>query len=185
LTKRGSGAFRAPGISEGETGRGAGAAFFFSFLSIARATAAATPFFGAVAARLECHTRPGSAAISSSVRPVSTLSGRSFVASYSDAGRANSSRSLKRSQLLSESRGSRPFVLTSIQAPWSFSPYRRNFRRPFAYAWWGSSIGSQRPRSQSTTVPPPYSPAGMMPSKSPYSSGWSSVCMASRLSAGS
>jgi hypothetical protein len=34
------------------------------------------------------------------------------------------------------------------------------------------------------TAPPPYSPSGITPSKSPYSSGWSSVRMASRRSLG-
>ena len=41
-----------------------------------------------------------------------------------------------------------------------------------------SSRRSYVPRSQISTVPAPYSPAGIMPSKSAYSSGWSSTCTA-------
>ncbi|OUD86338.1 hypothetical protein CMMCAS04_15165 [Clavibacter michiganensis subsp. michiganensis] len=37
---------------------------------------------------------------------------------------------------------------------------------------------SKVPASQMVTSPPPYSPAGIVPSKDPYSSGWSSVCTA-------
>ena len=33
------------------------------------------------------------------------------------------------------------------------------------------AAASHQPRSQSMTVPPPYSPSGMMPSKSPYTTG--------------
>src|SRR5438094_31180 len=45
--------------------------------------------------------------------------------------------------------------------------------------------GVHVPRSHTITVPPPYSPSGMTPSKVAYSSGWSSTAMASRLTAGS
>ena len=49
----------------------------------------------------------------------------------------------------------------------------------------GSPYGSQVPLSQTITSPPPYSPAGMTPSKSMYSIGWSSTWMAARRTAGS
>ena len=39
---------------------------------------------------------------------------------------------------------------------------------------------SMLPVSQMVTSPPPYSGSGMVPSNVPYSSGWSSVCTASR-----
>ena len=39
--------------------------------------------------------------------------------------------------------------------------------------------------SQTIIGPPPYSPSGITASKSIYSTGWSSVCTASRRSAGS
>jgi hypothetical protein len=41
--------------------------------------------------------------------------------------------------------------------------------------------GSHSLQSHRRTVPPPFSPSGMMPSNSPYSTGWSSTCMARRL----
>src|SRR5674476_189066 len=43
---------------------------------------------------------------------------------------------------------------------------------------------SYSPASQIVTVPAPYSPLGMLPSNEPYSSGWSSVCTASRFRLG-
>ena len=39
---------------------------------------------------------------------------------------------------------------------------------------------SMVPASQMVTSPPPYSPLGIVPSKVPYSRGWSSVCTARR-----
>jgi hypothetical protein len=45
------------------------------------------------------------------------------------------------------------------------------------------ATGSQVPVSHSMTVPPPYCPFGMVPSKPPYSIGWSSTWTARRLSA--
>ena len=48
-----------------------------------------------------------------------------------------------------------------------------------------SRSGSHQPKSQTMTVPPPYSPSGMVPSNAAYSRGWSSVLTARRLSAGS
>src|SRR3954447_25264574 len=39
---------------------------------------------------------------------------------------------------------------------------------------------SYRPASQIVTLPPPYSPAAMLPENDAYSSGWSSVGTASR-----
>ena len=93
-------------------------------------------------------------------------------------------RSLKSSQLVFFSPG-RPFSRASIQPPFSFSPASRNLNAPLARLFSTSSIGAQVPVSQTIIGPPPYSPSGMTPSKSIYSSGWSSVCTASRFSAGS
>src|SRR6266542_2651279 len=45
--------------------------------------------------------------------------------------------------------------------------------------------GVHPPLSQIITVPPPYSPSGMIPSNFAYSSGWSSTAMARRLTEGS
>ncbi len=61
-----------------------------------------------------------------------------------------------------------------------------NFRSPFfkAASTSGDS-GVQVPASQIITVPPPYSPSGMIPSNFAYSMGWSSVGMAIRLTDGS
>ena len=60
-----------------------------------------------------------------------------------------------------------PFVRTSTQSPSSFSPCSRNLKSPFANPSTGSAIGSHVPRSHSITVPPPYSPFGMVPSNVP------------------
>ena len=46
------------------------------------------------------------------------------------------------------------------------------------------AFGNPVPRSQIITVPPPYSPFGMVPSNVLYSIGWSSTCTASRFSPG-
>ena len=45
--------------------------------------------------------------------------------------------------------------------------------------------GSKMPQSQTITSPPPYSFAGITPSKGRYSIGWSSVRIASRRAFGS
>ena len=60
---------------------------------------------------------------------------------------------------------------TSIQRPRSFSPSRRNLRRPLRYASRASPSGIQVPRSHSSTVPAPYCFGRMTPSKPPYSIG--------------
>ena len=117
------------------------------------------------------HTASESAAICSSERPVLALSGACLVIAASSPVRASSSRSLKRSQFSfwSSSPGL-GLMRTSIQPPRSFVPSRRNFRCPSRYAAPGSSLlsrsGYQRPMSHTITVPPPYSPFGMMPSNS-------------------
>ena len=135
---RGSGALRAPGTS---------AAFTTAVFAFAAGVAAAgLPVRGALAAASLGRQRPPfvfstgflsqtasrSAAICSSVRPESTLSGLSSVTSY--PGRAVSSVSLMSSQLFSSSRASRPRILTSVQPPFSFSPRRRNFKLARAVA---------------------------------------------------
>ena len=115
-------------------------------------------------------------------RPDFTLSGRA--ARMSSSGSAAWSRSLNSNQLFRLSPGF-GFSRTSIQPPWSFSPASRNFRSPFLRCSPASPIGAQVPVSQTIIGPPPYSPAGITPSKSMYSTGWSSVSTASRFSAGS
>src|SRR5581483_3642247 len=78
-------------------------------------------------------------------------------------------------------------VRTSVQPPFSFVPERTKRISPESIALAGStsSIGAHTPSSQIMTVPPPYSPTGMTPSKLAYSSGWSSASMASRRRLGS
>ena len=77
-------------------------------------------------------------------------------------------------------------VRTSTHEPRSFFPRSANLSSPLASAASTSGTsGVQVPRSQTITVPPPYSPLGMMPSNFAYSSGWSSTCTASRLTDGS
>ena len=110
---------------------------------------------------------------SSSIRrPDFTLSGRS--ARMSRPGAAAASFSLISSQTVFFSPGF-GFSRTSIHPPWSFSPASRNFSSPAASPSSASSIGAQVPASQTIIGPPPYSPSGITPSKSMYSSGWSSV----------
>ena len=110
--------------------------------------------------RFDCHTRSGAAATSSIVRPDSTLAGLS--ATMSSVSLAASSRLLNSSQL---SPRPSPLVRTRCHLPVSFSPSSMKVSRPFASAARGSPSGCQVPRSHTTTVPPPYSPFGMTPSK--------------------
>lgn len=81
----------------------------------------------------------------------------------------------------------------SAYSPRSVDPWSRNLACPRssdspkstgrpARSWLS---GSYVPLSRTITVPPPYSPAGMTPSNSSYSSGWSSVGTARRWSLGS
>ena len=116
-----------------------------------------------------------------------TLSGASAVISPAAPSRAASSRSLMRSQLrASRASSSPPRMRTSVQPPASLRPCRWNLSLPPANAPAGSgSSVDQVPRSHSTTSPAPYWRGGITPSKSPYSSGWSSVSTASRRSPGS
>src|SRR5262245_22377703 len=68
------------------------------------------------------------------------------------------------------------------------SAYRPRTRSPCRVMMSSSSrifSVSYRPRSQTCIDPPPYSPFGMSPSKSRYSSGWSSVWTARLLRFGS
>ena len=76
---------------------------------------------------------------------------------------------------------------TSTKRPASFSPCEVDVEV-------AGSIGGQRvvalgagshvPQSHTMTSPPPYSPSGITPSKSKYSSGWSSTWTAIRLTSG-
>src|SRR5680860_461545 len=154
------------------------------------------------------HVAGRPAATSSMLRPDATESGAS--STIAEPGRDASSRCLMSSQFLSP----RPFICTRVQLPVSLCPCRMNLSSPVARSraasvsaapaarsWAVSDAsrgapvgppsfvrgrsGSHHPKSQRTTVPPPYSPSGMVPSKLPYSSGWSSVMTANRLSVGS
>ncbi len=117
------------------------------------------------------------------VRPVETLRSSAPHGSGSP-GRASASRSLISSHWFSSS-SAEPRVWTRTQPPTRRSPASRNLSSPFSRPARASPTGSQLPVSQSITVPPPYSPLGMVPSKSPYSMGWSSTCTASRRTLGS
>src|SRR5271168_4238509 len=65
-----------------------------------------------------------------------------------------------------------PCVRTSTQEPFNFLPWSVNFRSPFARAAFTSGdSGVQVPSSHTMTVPPPYSPSGITPSKLAYSTG--------------
>src|SRR4051794_38694591 len=124
------------------------------------------------ALRFECQTRlrPLPSAISGIDRPLTTDSGLSSRMSGSSGLRASSSLALIKSH------GSffsppRPCMRTRCHRPRSFSPSSVKIRCPFLYPRCGSPSGSQRPRSQIITVPPPYSPCGMVPSNALYSIG--------------
>ena len=111
---------------------------------------------------------PVPAAMAAIVRPEATE--RSFfrMASPSPAV-ANASRCLISSQFVRLPPMRSCFMRTSTQLPLSFDPASTNLSSPLRSASAGEppSSGSQKPRSQSITVPPPYSPLGMAPSKSP------------------
>ena len=109
---------RAPGRAEGSKAERAS-----GFLAV---------FFAGstFSSRFDCQTRSGLAAISSSVRPVVTLSGRSWTMASALPGTAVSSFSLMRSQFSLSSPARSPCMRTSTQRPWSFSPSRRNLRLP-------------------------------------------------------
>ena len=82
----------------------------------------------------------------------------------------------------------RPLVRTIVKRPLSFWPWSSNLSSPSATALRGSRVGasgSQVPQSQTMTSPAPYCLAGMTPSKSKYSIGWSSTWTAMRRIAGS
>src|SRR4030095_910473 len=122
-------------------------------------------------ARLDLHSRSRAARLSSSLPPLATLSGRSFRISLLPDGSAFSSFSLMSSQFSFPSSEELLPIRTQVQPPCNFSPSRRNFNLPARRPATGSPSSIQRPRSHSSTVPPPYSPRGMVPSKSPYSTG--------------
>ena len=68
---------------------------------------------------------------------------------------------------------------TRTKRPPSFSPSSSKWTSPASTAATGSSPFTSRhvPRSQTMTSPPPYSPAGITPSKSMYSIGWVWCCI--------
>src|SRR5262249_48849630 len=114
---------------------------------------------------LECQTRlrPLPSAISEIERPLTTDSGSSSRMSGSFAPPASSSFDLIRTHA-SFSSPALPCRRTRCHRPCSFSPSKAKARCPFLYPLCGSPSGYQRPRSQIMTVPPPYSPRGMVPS---------------------
>ena len=142
-----------------------------SFLVLARGmfffvVAAARCVLGRVRpafARLLCQTFRDPFAICSIDRPLAADRGFSSRISSSLGDRPASSSCLMSSQLSRFSPGLRR-MRTRCQPPWSFLPSSVNARWPFARPLWGSLSGNQWPRSQTITVPPPYSPFGMVPS---------------------
>ena len=77
----------------------------------------------------------------------------------------------------------RPLVRTIVNRPLSFWPWSSNLSSPSGMAVAASRVGasgSQVPQSQTMTSPAPYCFAGMTPSKSKYSIGWSSTWTAMR-----
>ena len=94
-----------------------------------------------------------------------TLSGSAVRTSNSDFGRTKPSRFLNR---IHGSCFSPPFaIFTSSHRPASFWPCSWNTSLPLRSPSRGSPIGSQWPRSQTMTVPAPYWPGGIVPSKLP------------------
>ena len=112
------------------------------------------------------------------MRPVRTLVSNSEIPSLS---LTYSSRSFNNSQLSFDS-PSFGFIRTSAHLPLSRLPRSANFSDPSRSPFSASDCGSHVPSSQSITVPPPYSPFGIVPSKFRYSSGCSSTRTASLLS---
>src|SRR5450830_790840 len=111
---------------------------------------------------------PSSIAISVSSRFDTTERGRVSAMSSSET---KSSRCLMRSHA-GRFGEPQPFVRTRTHEPFSFSPSSVNLRAPFSRAASTSGdSGAHVPRSHTMTVPPPYSPAGMIPSNAAYSSG--------------
>src|SRR5262245_34530218 len=99
---------------------------------------------------------PAARAMPAIVRRDTTESGRF---------RVTSSVETKRSRCLMRSHW-RLRVRTSTHEPRSLLPWSANLRSPLARAAVTSATsGIQTPRSQIITVPPPYSPSGMTPSK--------------------
>ena len=105
------------------------------------------------------------AAMSSTVRPEITEAGSSSRMSGSASLRAASSLPLISSQFSRFSPRFAP-MRTRCQRPLSFAPSSVKSSRPFFSPRTGSPSGSQRPRSQTITSPPPYWPFGISPSKS-------------------
>ena len=77
----------------------------------------------------------------------------------------------------------RRLVRTIVKRPLTFSPDSTNLSSPLATAAAGSGVsasGSHVPQSHTITSPAPYCLAGITPSKSKYSIGWSSTWTAIR-----
>ena len=106
----------------------------------------------------------------------------------SSGPRSNLSCSLMRSQLgLSLGPWAAWFMRMRAHLPFILVPCMTNLRWPSrrqASTFSLPGCGPQVPWSQIMTVPPPYWPSGMMPSKPPYSMGWSSTWTARRRSLG-
>src|ERR1700676_5358563 len=111
---------------------------------------------------------PPSRAMSARNLWLRTERGASAVISFFEA---YLSRCLMSSQDLS-ARLPNPLVRINAHEPRNFRPARENLKSPFCSEACGSAVsGVHVPVSQNITVPPPYSPSGMTPSKLPYSRG--------------
>src|SRR6266850_116078 len=124
--------------------------------------------------------------ISCSMRPVRTERSHSGLSMFHD-GSASSSRCLMSSHRFPWLETAERFpVWTSVKPPRRFLPWSTTMILPRAScsSRGTPSSGSYRPLSQIITVPAPYWPSGITPSKSADSSGWSSVLTASHFSAG-
>ena len=127
--------------------------------------------------RLDCHSASRADAICFIVRPVLTDSSSRFF----EIGFTPPAVFIK-SHWFFPSWGR---MRMSAHSPLAFSPCKIIWNLPLRTASTGSPAGvsSYVPQSQTMTVPPPYCPSGMMPSKSAYSIGWSSTSTARCFSA--
>ncbi len=157
----------------------------------------------AVAAGARLTQIAGTAVLTSSfVRPLRTLRGwssasqpsmawpsRLWISSHSSGPPAGGGGSVAPGGSGPPGTGSgRGVVRTRVNRPRSFSPCSTSLSSPAASAAAGSGVcasGTQVPQSHTMTSPAPYWWAGMTPSKSTYSSGWSSTRIAIRRAVGS
>ncbi len=155
---------------------------------IAAAAAPVRSIWAVAAGASLTHRASRSTLTSSFVRPVFTLCGWSSASQPSTA----CSSFLWMSSHCSPSSPSnardgalpgRRLVRTIVKRPLSFSPSSTNLSSPSSTALRASSVGASGchvPQSQTMTSPAPYCFAGITPSKSKYSIGWSSTWTAMR-----